>query len=67
MIPFADLLATPTLTDLERDVLVRRYVLDDPAARIAADLRITVRAVNLRLENARRKIVTHHHLDQEPT
>lgn len=64
MIPFAELLNTPTLTDSERDVLVRRYVLDDPAVRIAADLRITVRAVNLRLANARRKIVTHH-LDEE--
>lgn len=64
MIPFADLLATPTLTDAERDALVRRYVLDYSAAQIAADLRITVRAVNLRLENARRKIVHHHHLEE---
>ncbi len=62
---FRAYLATPTLTDQERDVLVRRYVLDYSAIVIADELRITVRAVNLRLANARRKIVDHHHLTPE--
>jgi len=59
-----DYLATPTLTDLERDALYRRFVLGESVARIAYDLDVTERLVHQRIANARRKIAKHHD-DQE--
>jgi len=59
-----DYLATPTLTDLERDAIRRRFTLDHTVARIAHELGVTERLVHQRIANARRKIAKHHH-DQE--